>query len=66
MTTGAAIPESWMTAYQALYLVGRMENPEYVLIHAGASSLGVAAIQLVNQAGGKAIVTCGSQVKNSF
>lgn len=47
----AAIPETWFTAYQALLLVGEMKKGHDVLIHAGASGVGTAAIQLAKEAG---------------
>jgi len=49
----AAIPETWITAIQALYLVGGFQDGkgERVLWHAGASSVSIAGIQL-SQAGG--------------
>ncbi len=42
----ASIPEVWLTAYQALRLVGNFQPGESVLIHAGASGVGIAAIQI--------------------
>ena len=48
---GAAIPEAWFTAYQVLHLVGQIRQGDNVLIHAGASGVGVAAIQLAKAAG---------------
>jgi putative PIG3 family NAD(P)H quinone oxidoreductase len=42
----AAIPEVFLTAYQALFLLGGLDKNETVLIHAGASGVGTAAIQL--------------------
>jgi tumor protein p53-inducible protein 3 len=42
----AAIPETWFTAYQALFFVAEMKKGQDVLIHAGASGVGIAAIQL--------------------
>lgn len=42
----AGIPEVFLTAYQALFLLGRLEKHDTVLIHAGASGVGTAAIQL--------------------
>lgn len=42
----AAIPEVFLTAYQALFLLGNLQKGENVLIHAGASGVGTAAIQL--------------------
>lgn len=42
----AAIPEVFLTAYQALFWLGNLQKEETVLIHAGASGVGTAAIQL--------------------
>ncbi|KAL2912222.1 hypothetical protein HK105_208290 [Polyrhizophydium stewartii] len=47
----SAIPEVWFTATQALFLVNRLQPGEDVLIHAGASGVGTAAIQLARQHG---------------
>lgn len=47
----AAIPETWFTAYQALFFVGELKKGQDVLIHAGASGVGIAAIQLARDAG---------------
>ncbi len=42
----AAIPEVFLTAYQALFLESKTPPSATVLIHAGASGVGTAAIQL--------------------
>lgn len=42
----AAIPEVFLTAYQALWWLADLKSKENVLIHAGASGVGTAAIQL--------------------
>lgn len=42
----AAIPEVFLTAWQALYWLAGLKENESVLIHAGASGVGTAAIQL--------------------
>ncbi|KAK9765245.1 hypothetical protein K7432_006559 [Basidiobolus ranarum] len=64
---GAAIPEAWCTAYQALHWIGKIQKGDNVLIHAGASGVGLAAIQLAKQAGaGKIFVTAGSSDKLDF
>ncbi|CAO3670560.1 unnamed protein product [Rhizopus stolonifer] len=63
----AAIPETWFTAYQALFLVGELKKNENVLIHAGASGVGIAAIQLAKDAGAKNVfVTVSSDDKVKF
>ncbi|MEO7909772.1 MAG: NAD(P)H-quinone oxidoreductase [Roseiflexaceae bacterium] len=59
----AAIPEAFLTAYLNLFTLGRLQPGEVALIHAGASGVGTAAIQLVRAAGARAIVTAGSDEK---
>jgi putative PIG3 family NAD(P)H quinone oxidoreductase len=59
----AAIPEVFLTAYQNLFNVARLAPGETVLIHAGGSGVGTAAIQLVREAGGISLVTAGSTEK---
>jgi putative PIG3 family NAD(P)H quinone oxidoreductase len=53
----AAIPEAFLTAFQALFLLGGLEAADQanvgkkVLVHAAASGVGTAAIQLAKAAG---------------
>ncbi|XP_040080459.1 quinone oxidoreductase PIG3 isoform X2 [Oryx dammah] len=63
MCQAAAIPEAWLTAFQLLHLVGNVRAGDSVLIHAGASGVGTAAIQLARMAGATPLVTAGSQEK---
>jgi NADPH:quinone reductase-like Zn-dependent oxidoreductase len=42
----AGIPEAFYTAFQSLRLIANVKSGETVLIHAGASGVGLAAIQL--------------------
>jgi len=60
---GAAIPEVFLTAYLNLVKLGGFTVGDTVLIHAGASGVGTAAIQLVRELGGHALVTAGSAAK---
>ncbi len=62
----AAIPEAFLTAYQALYWLGDFAPEKRVLIHAGASGVGTAAIQLVREGKGEALITAGSERKIAF
>lgn len=63
----AAIPEAWLTAYQALIMVTNVKEGDDVLIHAGASGVGIAAIQLANFfKANRIITTAGSQEKLDF
>lgn len=56
----AAIPEVFLTAFQGLFWLGELFEDETVLIHAGASGVGSAAIQLAAQTSGSTIVTTAS------
>ncbi len=56
----AAIPEVFLTAFQALHWLGDLEEGEHVLIHAGASGVGTAAIQLARAAGAHVHVTASA------
>jgi putative PIG3 family NAD(P)H quinone oxidoreductase len=60
---GTAVPEVWYTAYVNLFLEGDLVSGETVLIHAGASGVGTAAIQLANAAEATVFVTAGSDEK---
>ncbi|KAI5364325.1 putative GroES-like superfamily, alcohol dehydrogenase, quinone oxidoreductase PIG3 [Septoria linicola] len=42
----AGIPETWITATQAMYLIGEFTEGKSILWHAGASSVGIAGQQL--------------------
>ena len=56
-------PKTWLTAFQLLHLVGSVKSGEYVLIHAGGSGVGLAAVQLAKAAGALPLVTAGSTDK---
>jgi len=56
----AAIPEAFLTAYQALVLLGDLQVKQSVLIHAGASGVGNAAIQLAKSMNAFVFTTCSS------
>lgn len=62
-----AIPEVFLTAYQTLFWIGQLQANETVLIHAGGSGVGTAAIQLAKQLGqANVITTAGSEEKLEF
>ncbi|WP_138417563.1 NAD(P)H-quinone oxidoreductase [Aquibacillus sediminis] len=63
----AAIPEVFLTAYQTLFWLGNLQQNETVLIHAGGSGVGTAAIQLAKQVvGATVIITAGSEEKLAY
>jgi NADPH:quinone reductase len=47
----AAVPEAFITAHESLFHLGRLDSGESVLIHAAASGVGSAAVQLAHLAG---------------
>ncbi|KIW10741.1 hypothetical protein PV08_10040 [Exophiala spinifera] len=63
----AAIPETWMTATQAMFLVGNFKAGESILWHAGASAVAIAGIQLSRASGASQVfATTGSDGKVKF
>ena len=59
-TKAAAIPEVFITAYLALHQLANLQSGEHVLIHAGASGVGTAAIQLAHHYGATVCVTASA------
>ncbi|PJN88660.1 NAD(P)H-quinone oxidoreductase [Bacillus sp. mrc49] len=63
----AAIPEVFLTAYQTLFWLGGLTDEDTVLIHAGGSGVGTAAIQLAKKLTKATIITtAGSKGKLDF
>jgi len=62
----AAIPEVFLTAFLNMFWLGKLKKEETILIHAGASGVGTAAIQLAREIGAKVIVTAGTDEKRSL
>jgi NADPH2:quinone reductase len=63
LTLAACIPIPFGTADDCLFEFGRLRAGESVLIHAGASGVGLAAIQLAKRAGAKVLATASSDDK---
>jgi NADPH:quinone reductase-like Zn-dependent oxidoreductase len=63
LTHAAAIPEAFLTAYDALLEQAELTVGEHVLIHAVASGVGTAALQLVRLAGAHSLGTSRSDEK---
>jgi NADPH:quinone reductase-like Zn-dependent oxidoreductase len=59
----AAIPEVFLTAYQTLFWLGDLQEGETVLIHAGGSGVGTAAIQLAKKLAKAQVITTAGQEK---
>lgn len=60
LADAAAIPEVFLTAWDALVVQGGMSSGRWALVHAGASGVGTAAIQIVKAIGARVGVTCSA------
>ncbi|HEU4570635.1 MAG TPA: NAD(P)H-quinone oxidoreductase [Gemmatimonadales bacterium] len=62
-SAAAAVPEAFLTAWDALVARGRLAAGERVLLHAAASGVGTAAVQLAKQLGATVLGTSRSAEK---
>ena len=60
VTDAAAIPEVFMTAFDALVVQGGLTSGRWALVHAGASGVGTAAIQIAKAIGARIAVTASA------
>lgn len=56
----AAIPEVFLTAWDALVRQGGLTSGRWALVHAGASGVGTAGIQIAKAIGARIAVTCSA------
>ena len=59
----AALPEVLLTVFLNVFQLAALPDRGAVLVHGGGSGIGTATIQLVKSAGGRVVVTAGSQDK---
>jgi acyl transferase domain-containing protein/NADPH:quinone reductase-like Zn-dependent oxidoreductase/acyl carrier protein len=62
----ATVPVAFLTAYYALITCAGLRPGEWVLIHGGAGGVGLAALQIAQWRGARAIVTAGSPEKRDL
>jgi NADPH2:quinone reductase len=60
LADAAAIPEVWITAFDALVVQGGLTAGRTALVHAGASGVGTAAIQIAKAIGAQVVVTASA------
>ena len=63
LVEAAAIPEVFLTAYDALFLQGGLSAGQIALLHAAGSGIGTAAVQLAKVAGAITVGTARHQDK---
>lgn len=59
----AAIPEAFLTAYRALFLVGELAPGQWALVRGATSGVGQAGLQLIRTLGARSIATSRSQAR---
>lgn len=60
LVDAAAVPEVFLTAWDALVVQGGLTSGRWALVHAGASGVGTAAIQIAAAIGARIAVTCSA------
>ena len=66
MAQAAGLPEVWFTVWANLVQMAHLGVGERLLVHGGASGIGLAALQLARELGAEAVVTVGSPDKAQF
>lgn len=61
----AGIPEVFITAWDALVIQGGLTSGRWAMVHAGASGVGTAAIQICKAIGARIVVTCSGGKVNA-
>jgi NADPH2:quinone reductase len=63
MVEAAAIPETFFTCWQNMFMRADVKSGDWVLVHGGTSGIGTTAIMLAKAFGAKVITTAGSAEK---
>ena len=63
MIEAAALPETFFTVWVNVFVHGRLQPGETLLVHGGTSGIGTTAIQLAKAFGAKVLATAGSEAK---
>jgi NADPH2:quinone reductase len=63
MVEAAALPETFFTVWSNVFMRGRLQAGETILIHGGTSGIGTTAIQLAHAFGARVVATAGSDDK---
>jgi NADPH2:quinone reductase len=66
MIQAAALPEAMFTVWSNVFVFGRLQQGETLLVHGGSSGIGVTAIQLAAVRGHTVLATAGSADKCRF
>lgn len=62
----ASTPETLLTSWFNVFMLGRLKKGEWLLVHGGSSGIGTMATQLARLEGASVVVTAGSAEKCDF
>ncbi|KAF4341752.1 polyketide synthase [Fusarium beomiforme] len=65
-TTAASMPYAYVTAYQCIKNVARLERGQSILLHSASGAVGQAAIQLAQSIGAEIFCTVGNRKKQQL
>ena len=66
LAQAACLPETWFTVWANVMEMAHLKAGERLLVHGGASGIGLTAIQLAKYVGAEVLVTVGSDKKAAF
>lgn len=66
LTEAAGLMEVASTVWSNVFMMGKLQHGETLLVHGGGSGIGTMAIQVAKAFGAKVIVTVGSEEKAKF
>ena len=66
LSDACTIPETFFTVWTNLFDLAKLKRDETLLIHGGASGIGLTAVSMAMAFGVKCIVTVGSDVKEKY
>lgn len=66
LQSAATLPSAWLSAWYCLHRLAEVKQGETVLIHAGASGVGSAAVQIALDAGATVIATASTPEKRDW
>ena len=66
LAESATVPIAYLTAHYALNELARLRQGEWVLIHAAAGGVGLAAVSIAHAIGARVIATASSPEKHAF
>ena len=66
MKLAAGLPETLMTAWINVFMIGGLKAGQWLLVHGGSSGVGSIAIQLARLVGANVVATVGNAAKREF